>query len=71
MSEVRCVWDAARSLGEGPVWLPGERTLYWVDIERPAILRYDEATGATAEFPMPERIGCRPLCAGQIGRAHV
>lgn len=56
MSEVRCIWNAARSLGEGPVWHEG--ALYWVDIERPAILRFEAATGATAEYAMPEKIGC-------------
>jgi len=58
MSEVRCVWNAARSLGEGPVWHEGERALYWVDIEQPAILRFDATSGATAEYAMPEKIGC-------------
>jgi len=78
MSEVRCVWDAARSLGEGPVWHADERALYWVDIEQPAVLRFDAATGNTGVFAMPERIGCIAfrnnggLIAGmQSGFAHI
>ena len=78
MSEVRCVWQAARSLGEGPVWHEGEGALYWVDIERPAILRYDATTTKTEVFEMPERIGCIAfrsaggIIAGmQSGFAHV
>lgn len=78
MSEVRCIWPAARSLGEGPVWHEGEGALYWVDIEQPAILRFDQATGRTAIIEVPERIGCIAfrqgggLIAGlQSGFAHV
>jgi sugar lactone lactonase YvrE len=31
--------DCANLLGESPVWLAGERALYWVDIHAPAIWR--------------------------------
>lgn len=58
MREPRCVWNAEASLGEGPVWCADERALYWVDIERPAILRLATADGRTDEYPMPEAIGC-------------
>jgi sugar lactone lactonase YvrE len=32
-------------IGEGPLWHPGERRLYWVDIPRGRMFRYDPATG--------------------------
>ncbi|MBI5851278.1 MAG: SMP-30/gluconolactonase/LRE family protein [Planctomycetes bacterium] len=58
MSETRCVWKAEAKLGEGPVWHAGERALYFVDIERPAILRFAIEDGRTDEYLMPEKIGC-------------
>jgi len=40
------VVDTRCKLGEGPLWHPMEDVLYWVDIERGTLLRYDPATGA-------------------------
>ena len=58
MSETRCVWNAQAKLGEGPLWNADERALYWVDIERPAILRLRIDDGRTDVYPMPQKIGC-------------
>jgi sugar lactone lactonase YvrE len=52
-----CIWAAGATLGEGALWSAEEQALYWVDILQPRILRYDPATGAKAEWPMPEPIG--------------
>lgn len=40
-----CVLPWGAQLGESPVWHPGEKVLYWVDILHPAVYRYDPATG--------------------------
>ena len=40
MSDVRCLWEAAAILGEGPLWSAREGALYWVDIKAPALHRY-------------------------------
>ncbi len=61
VSPFRCVLDARASLGECPVWSPSERVLYWVDINAPALNRFDPATGANRVMPMPESIGCFAL----------
>jgi xylono-1,5-lactonase len=55
-----CVWPAAATLGEGPVWLAAEKALYWVDIKAPAIHRYTPRAGARESWRVPEPIGC--LC---------
>ena len=54
----RCVWDAKRLLGEGVWWSVAEQSLYWLDIKRPAVLRYIPGENATHEWPSPEPIGC-------------
>jgi sugar lactone lactonase YvrE len=60
-SPFRCVLDIRASLGEGPVWAGAERVLYWVDINAPALNRFDPATGRNTAMPMPESIGCVAL----------
>jgi sugar lactone lactonase YvrE len=56
-SPLECVLDVKASLGEGPVWSVDEQVLYWVDINAPALNRYDPATGINAAWPMPQSIG--------------
>ena len=55
---IDCVWPAGRLLGEGPWWSPKEQSVYWVDIKRPAILRFRPEDGRGDVWPMPEPIGC-------------
>ena len=54
-SEPRLVWDVQAELGEGPVWV-GD-ALWFVDIKRQMIHRYDPATGAKASWNAPEQVG--------------
>jgi sugar lactone lactonase YvrE len=56
-----CVLDARASLGESPVWSVSEQVLYWVDINAPALHRFDPASGRDVALPMPESIGCIAL----------
>lgn len=42
---VACVAEARSLLGEGPCWDAREQVLYWVDILKPALHRFDPATG--------------------------
>ena len=44
-SGMACVLPWGAQLGEAPVWHPGERRLYWVDILHPAVYRFDPETG--------------------------
>jgi sugar lactone lactonase YvrE len=56
-----CVLDARANLGECPIWSSREQVLYWVDINAPALHRFDPATGLDTTMPMPESIGCFAL----------
>jgi sugar lactone lactonase YvrE len=58
MVKVDCVLDAKARLGEAATWDEAEQALYWVDIEEPALRRFDPATGQDRAWPMPSRIGC-------------
>jgi sugar lactone lactonase YvrE len=62
-SPFTCALDARASLGECPVWSVDEQVLYWVDINAPALHRFDPATGRDTTMPMPEAIGCAALRA--------
>jgi sugar lactone lactonase YvrE len=56
-SEPRNVWNVAAELGEGPVWVERERALWFVDIKRQEIHRYDPADGSKRSWPAPEQVG--------------
>lgn len=57
MSAVEAVARPRTEVGEGPLWDVDAGVLWWVDIKRPAILRFDPATGAVDRWTMPARIG--------------
>ena len=63
-SEFTCVLDARASLGECPVWSAKEQVLHWIDINEPALHRFDPATGRDESMPMPSMIGAFALRAG-------
>ncbi len=60
-SPFRCVLDLRALLGESPVWDPVKRVLWFVDIDAPAIHRFDPASGRHDAMPMPASAGCLAL----------
>jgi sugar lactone lactonase YvrE len=54
MVELECLVPAGDWTGEGAVWHAGEQALYWVDISRFLIHRYDPASRATWSWLFPE-----------------
>jgi D-xylonolactonase len=55
--EPRNVWDVRAELGEGPVWVERDQALWFVDIKRQKIHRYNPETGERREWDSPEQIG--------------
>ena len=57
MTDVGCVLDARSLLGEGPLWDAPAHVLYWVDIKRREIHRFDPASGRDEHWSTPEDVG--------------
>ena len=55
--DVELVLDAKAVLGEGSLWNPKEKVLYWVDIEGHKLHIYDPLTRQDRIFPVGARIG--------------
>ena len=51
------VWGLGAELGEGPVWVERDRALWFTDIKRQKIHRYDPAGGGRRSWDAPEQIG--------------
>ena len=56
-TEPKAVWDVAAELGEGPIWVERERALYFVDIKKHLIHRFDPADGGRTSWQAPEQVG--------------
>jgi xylono-1,5-lactonase len=52
-----CVWEAGAQLGEGPVWVARERSVYFVDIKQRLLHRYNVETGARQSWSAPAQPG--------------
>jgi sugar lactone lactonase YvrE len=58
MMKPELVLDAKAELGEGPRWHAGKRRLYWVDIARKELHRFDPATGEDERRTFDQPVGC-------------
>src|SRR4051812_27090029 len=53
----KLLWELETELGEGPVWVEREQALWFTDIKRLRIYRYDPATGDQRSWHAPEQVG--------------
>ncbi|MBC8241494.1 MAG: SMP-30/gluconolactonase/LRE family protein, partial [Alphaproteobacteria bacterium] len=67
MSEVRVVVDGRNLLGEGPLWCPRDKVLYWLDIEGRRLYRLDPATNEVVEWATPHEMHALALRECQPG----
>jgi sugar lactone lactonase YvrE len=56
-SEPKVAWDLAAELGEGPVWVERDSALWFVDIKKHQIHRFDPADGQRSSWTAPEQVG--------------
>src|SRR3546814_11062202 len=56
--DVSLALDARSHLGEGPRWHSEEKRLYWVDIGRNELHRFDPVTGHDESRALATPIGC-------------
>ena len=61
---IEVVLDAHATIGESPTWVAEERALYWIDVKRPALYRFDPASGANREWRLTSDIGGFALIEG-------
>ncbi|MFD3001140.1 SMP-30/gluconolactonase/LRE family protein [Pontibacter toksunensis] len=54
---MKLVLDAKAKLGEGAIWHPTEKKLYWVDIEAAELHFYDPATKKDTRYPVVGKVG--------------
>lgn len=56
MAAPESVWSLGAELGEGPVWVERDQALWFVDIKRRKVHRFDP-TGGTRSWDSPDQIG--------------
>lgn len=64
---IEVVLDAHAIIGESPTWSAADGLLYWIDIKRPALHRYDPSHGTCETWPVNGDLGAFALLEG--GRA--
>jgi xylono-1,5-lactonase len=55
--EAHLAWETGAQLGEGPVWVERDSALWFTDIKRQQVHRFDPATGEGRSWDAPEQIG--------------
>lgn len=53
-SAPECVLRHTATVGESPLWHEREKRLYWIDIQRRKLHRFNPATGRNESFSLPE-----------------
>jgi xylono-1,5-lactonase len=66
-SDLRCLWPANATLGEGTLWSERRQALYWVDILGRQLHRLDPATGARQSWSFKEEISAVAERASEPG----
>jgi sugar lactone lactonase YvrE len=61
VDDATLVLDARAELGEGPVWDPSGGCLYFVDILRGQVHRFEPASHATRIYPINDMVGAAAL----------
>jgi sugar lactone lactonase YvrE len=65
--KIEAALDAGATIGESPTWAPAENALYWIDVKKPALYRYEPVTGGQQSWPMSSDIGAFALVSDPPG----
>lgn len=57
MTIVKIIWSGQADLGEGPMWHPQEKSLYWIDIAKSQINRLNIVSGENKTWQFSNFIG--------------
>lgn len=57
MTEPVSVWDVGAELGEGPVWVERDGALWFTDIKRRKVHRFQPGSGGRRSWDAPDQIG--------------
>ena len=69
--EIEVVLDTGATIGESPTWSAAEKALYWIDVKKPALYRYEPETGDQRTWLMTSDIGAFGLVADPPGAVPV
>ena len=57
VEDLNCIWRGHSICGEGPLWIPEEQALYWVDIDGCKAHRFQLEKGEVKSWDFPEKTG--------------
>lgn len=60
--QTEMIFEAHALLAEGPVWIPEQKRLYWLDIESKFLHRLDPETQIDERFELSNKVGCFVPC---------
>ncbi len=66
MSEAVCVAPTSCVLGTAPLWSPSEGYLWWSDVRRAKLHRYNPRTGNTRRYDLPLKVSAMALSQGRL-----
>lgn len=56
--QAELIVDARNAVGESPVWVPEENSLYWVNIPNGGLQRWNASSGKVQGWEAPEMLAC-------------
>lgn len=68
MSDAELVLDARNATGESPVWRATEQALYWADIPRGVLHRWQTQQAMHTQWQLPQMLACMAPYAGDATR---
>ena len=57
VEDLNCIWRGHSICGEGPLWIPVEQALYWVDIDGCKAHQFQLENGEVKSWDFPEKTG--------------